>query len=371
MMAHHRSNRNNLLIVHQGALGDFIVTFPILRALKQFFSSIHGICRASFGRLANHLNILDQHYPLDAACFATLYTDSIDPDVMELVAAYRNVLLFSFSETLEHAMRSVNGPKVYRIAPWPEASQSVHVTEFLANHLRESGLLESKTQEHFYESVFSCPTKHGGASGAIHSAVPVSDVHRRREKECERQSGRKVEAIQKERQRTPVKVGLQDGAKIVICPGAGSIKKRWSLSRFIKIAETLEARGWSPGFLLGPAEKDIASELSARSRNLFKITTPQDLPALATYLQTGHGYIGNDSAVSHLAAFLQVPTVAIFGPSDPRRWRPVGPNVAIVGPSPDCSPCFETGDDDCDHVACMEEITADRVLQAFYALFQW
>jgi ADP-heptose:LPS heptosyltransferase len=371
MMAQHRPAENNLLIVHQGALGDFIVTFPILRALKQFFSRIDGICRASFGRLAHHLNILDQCYPLDAARFATLYADRIDPDVVALVSAYHKVLLFSFSETLARAMRSVNGPAVYRIAPWPDGSQRVHVTEFLATHLRDAGLLDSKTQAHLYDSVFSYPTKHGRGSAAIYPAVPDRDAHRQREKKGGRRpAGRKTEAIQKQGQCTAENGALQDDAVIVICPGAGSIKKRWPLSGFIKIAETLETRGCSPEFLLGPAEEGFAQALSAHSQNLFKLTTPQDLPDLAAYLLTAHGYIGNDSAVSHLAAFLQVPTVAIFGPSDPCRWRPVGPKVAIVGSSIDCSPCFETGDGDCDHMACMGEITVDRILQAFYGLFQ-
>jgi ADP-heptose:LPS heptosyltransferase len=370
-MAHHRPVRKNLLIVHQGALGDFIVTFPILRALKQFFPRIDGICRASFGRLANYLNILDQYYPLDAARFATLYADSTDPDVIEFVATYHSVLLFSFSKILERAMRSVNGPAVYRIAPWPQASQSVHVTEFLANHLRDSGLLEAEAQRDFHKAAFSYPAQPHGAPGVNHPVAAVPDAHRQREKENVRQFDHKREAIQKERQRTAVGVGPAAGTKIVICPGAGSLKKRWPLSGFIKIAETLESRGWRPEYLLGPAEIDIIPELSAGGQILFKVTTPQDLTALAAYLQTAHGYIGNDSAVSHLAAFLQVPTVAIFGPSDPRRWRPVGSKVAVVKPRSDCSPCFETGDDDCDHMTCLSEITSDRVLQAFEGLFQY
>jgi len=369
MMAQHRPAKNNLLIVHQGALGDFIVTFPILRVLKQFFPRIDGICRASFGRLANNLNILDEYYPLDAARFATLYADSIDPGVIELVAAYRNVLLFSFSETLEHAMRSVNGPKVYRIAPWPGASQNVHVTEFLANHLRESGLLEAEAQREFQKSVMSQLRQPHGVSGANHPAAPVPDVQWQREKESGRQVGSKLEATQKERQRAVAGAGLTAGKKIAMCPGAGSLKKRWPLSGFLKIAETLKSQGWRPEFLLGPAEKDIEPVLSASGQNLFRVTTPQNLTALAAYLQTAHGYIGNDSAVSHLAAFLQVPTVAIFGPSDACRWRPVGSKVAVVRPRLDCSPCFETGDDDCDHMDCLLEIASDRVLQAFEGLF--
>ena len=177
-MAHHRPVRNKLLIVHQGALGDFIVTFPVLRALKQFFSRIDGICRASFGRLANHLKILDEYFPLDAARFATLYADSIDPNVVELVTAYHSVLLFSFSDTLERAMRSVNGPAVYRIAPWPEASQRVHVTEFLVNHLLDSGLLKAEAQRKFHKAVFRQQRPSRGVSDMYPSAAHVTDACR-------------------------------------------------------------------------------------------------------------------------------------------------------------------------------------------------
>ncbi len=55
-----------------------------------------------------------------------------------------------------------------------------------------------------------------------------------------------------------------------------------------------------------------------------------NLHALATVLSRASLYVGNDSGVTHLAAALGVPTIALFGPTDPRSWAPVGPRVAIV-----------------------------------------
>jgi ADP-heptose:LPS heptosyltransferase len=46
-------------------------------------------------------------------------------------------------------------------------------------------------------------------------------------------------------------------------------------------------------------------------------------------------YVGNDSGVSHLAAALGVPTIAVFGPTDPTVWAPLGPKVAVVAPQDD------------------------------------
>jgi len=58
-----------------------------------------------------------------------------------------------------------------------------------------------------------------------------------------------------------------------------------------------------------------------------------DLPlrTLAGVLARCSVYVGNDSGVSHLAAAVGAPTVAIFGPTDPRVWGPRGPRVQTVG----------------------------------------
>jgi len=52
--------------------------------------------------------------------------------------------------------------------------------------------------------------------------------------------------------------------------------------------------------------------------------------ALAAILAQAQGYLGHDSGVTHLAALLGVPTVAMFGPTDDQRWVPRGVHVTVV-----------------------------------------
>jgi ADP-heptose:LPS heptosyltransferase len=51
---------------------------------------------------------------------------------------------------------------------------------------------------------------------------------------------------------------------------------------------------------------------------------------LAAVLARAGLYVGNDSGVSHLAAAAGCPTVALFGPTDPALWSPVGPRVRAI-----------------------------------------
>jgi heptosyltransferase-2 len=55
-----------------------------------------------------------------------------------------------------------------------------------------------------------------------------------------------------------------------------------------------------------------------------------DLYHLACWLRQARLYVGNDSGISHLAAAVGIPTVAIFGPTDPAVWAPRGAHVAVV-----------------------------------------
>jgi ADP-heptose:LPS heptosyltransferase len=54
------------------------------------------------------------------------------------------------------------------------------------------------------------------------------------------------------------------------------------------------------------------------------------LTAVAEQVQQCRCYLGNDAGITHLAAMLGVPTIVLFGPSDPAIWQPVGPSVEIL-----------------------------------------
>ena len=59
-----------------------------------------------------------------------------------------------------------------------------------------------------------------------------------------------------------------------------------------------------------------------------------DIETVYAELAGARLYLGNDSGVTHLAAAMGIPTVALFGPSDDRQWRPLGPAVRILRAAP-------------------------------------
>lgn len=110
----------------------------------------------------------------------------------------------------------------------------------------------------------------------------------------------------------------------VIHPFSGSAKKNWPLEKFRRLASRLEKvmpvrwlRGREDPPLDGAVEID-------------------DLYDVACWLARARLYIGNDSGITHLAAAVGTPVLALFGPTDPRVWAPRGNNVRIA-----CWDCCE------------------------------
>lgn len=102
----------------------------------------------------------------------------------------------------------------------------------------------------------------------------------------------------------------------VIHPFSGSPKKNWQLTSFQEVATRL-AQFLPVRWCAGPEEP------------LHDAVRFPSLAGLIPWLATAAVYIGNDSGISHLAAACGVPTVALFGPTDPRVWAPRG-NVRVL-----------------------------------------
>jgi hypothetical protein len=122
----------------------------------------------------------------------------------------------------------------------------------------------------------------------------------------------------------------------VIHPGAGSRQKCWPLKKALQLGRLLSAdstplSAGSVVFVLGPVEREQwpAPEIEAVQRSFPVLLSPA-LSALAGLLAGARAFVGNDSGVSHLAAAVGTPTVAMFGPTQPRHFAPRGPRVRIV-----------------------------------------
>jgi heptosyltransferase III len=110
------------------------------------------------------------------------------------------------------------------------------------------------------------------------------------------------------------------GGYVVIHPFSGSVKKNWPLERYRELARCLQ---YPVRWCAGPEEP---LENAVRFDNLYD---------LACWLAGARLYIGNDSGITHLAAAVGTPAVALFGPTDPAVWAPRGERVRVVAtPSP-------------------------------------
>jgi ADP-heptose:LPS heptosyltransferase len=117
-------------------------------------------------------------------------------------------------------------------------------------------------------------------------------------------------------------------------PGSGSRHKCMNPSIWRAVTQALNEQGLPSLLLEGPADRavmqDLLDHLSPRPILL------RDLPLrlLAGVLTLAGLFVGHDSGVTHLAALLGVPTVALFGPTDPARWAPRGPAVTVLQAQP-------------------------------------
>jgi lipopolysaccharide heptosyltransferase III len=109
----------------------------------------------------------------------------------------------------------------------------------------------------------------------------------------------------------------QDGGFAVIHAFSGSAKKCWPVERYRELAARIE-RQMPVHWCAGP-EEPLAGAVRI-----------DDLYELACWLATARVYIGNDSGITHLAAAVGTPVVALFGPTDPRIWAPRGADVYVV-----------------------------------------
>lgn len=151
---------------------------------------------------------------------------------------------------------------------------------------------------------------------------------------------------------------------IVLHPGSGSRKKIWPLKHFLYLIRQIEHHSSAAFlFVLGPAESGEAQETfekMASSRHI--LARGLSLIQLASVMEGCHGFIGNDSGISHMAAALGLPTVAIFGPTDHRVWSPRGEKVEVVRRGIPCSPCVEERFFLCKEVECLNRIEPEEVM---------
>ncbi len=165
------------------------------------------------------------------------------------------------------------------------------------------------------------------------------------------------------------------GAPLIgVCPGARWDNKRWPAESYAELARSL-TREWQPHrvVLIGGAAdtgllEDIAKESGVSPLVMAGRLT---LSQLVELLRRCTLFVGNDTGPTHIAAALRVPTVELFGPTDPALTGPHASqrgHVAVLRKPLPCAPCLKPT---CNHrvpLECLKTITVSEVLEATRAL---
>ena len=277
------------LILRGGAIGDFIVTLPAIAALRERWPSAyieligypHVALLAREGKLVDHVDSLDK------AGIARFFSHNpAFPD--EQVAHIRSFdLVLSYLHDPEGMVRNnllLAGAKQVLYG-----SPIVNGTDHAVDHLIQP--LESL-------AIY--------ARGRHPQLSVPSDP-------------RWGQVLAEWGQRTAL-----------IHPGSGSPSKNWPIDRFIELARRLRERGQvQPVFLFGEADREIEQKI-ARDLPDYPRFHSLSLLEVAGLMRACGLYVGNDSGISHLAAALGLPVVALFGPSSAVRWAPRGEKVTLL-----------------------------------------
>jgi lipopolysaccharide heptosyltransferase II len=158
---------------------------------------------------------------------------------------------------------------------------------------------------------------------------------------------------------------------IALCPGAEyGPAKRWLAERFAEAAEAIAAQSSAQWILFGTKSdaaigQTIVATLGNNCVNRIGQTTVEQL---IEELRACRVLLTNDTGTMHLAAFLGVPVVAVFGSTEPRLTAPLGNGHVILRHQVECSPCFLR---ECPiDFRCMKAITVPEVVDAVMSILR-
>ncbi|HIE29975.1 TPA: lipopolysaccharide heptosyltransferase II [Candidatus Poribacteria bacterium] len=146
-------------------------------------------------------------------------------------------------------------------------------------------------------------------------------------------------------------------------PGTTWESKRWKLERFAEVIDVLIRKFKARVVLTGsPAEKSLGDRLKELvSREFVNLIGQTDLRQLGALIERMSFYLTCDSGPMHLAAAVNTPTIALFGPTSPIRHAPYGAGHVVIYKPLECSPCYERT---CGRRhECMDAIEVREILQ--------
>jgi heptosyltransferase-3 len=308
------------LIIQPGAVGDCILTLPLAEFMKETLGlgGIDILGHAEYIEFLPGRSCIDRIVSIDSVDMHRLFAESKGFDVADrdplvsTFSGYAWIVTFlgepdsDFEHNLIYTANCSGSAEVVTLAFKPPKDFSGHLASFYKN--------EFVAQAPMGQAGLPAVPEHKSDSRLIEATV--ADVT-------------KGKGLLRE-------AGFDSNQRpIFIHPGSGGLKKCWHPDNFLAVAERLKSKGLEVLFLLGPAELDRYSKAAVKKiSGVAPFLAELPLTDVLGLLSCAGAFVGNDCGITHLAAGLGVRTFALFGPTNPTLYGPIGPEVTILRNNP-------------------------------------
>jgi heptosyltransferase-3 len=173
-------------------------------------------------------------------------------------------------------------------------------------------------------------------------------------------------AVEQKVQDLLASLGLAEKSFVVMHPGAGWRFKCWTPEGYARVIEFFEDQWDLPVVLTGTRaahEQELLAAVRKECRAApIDLTGRLSLKELGALISKARLFFGMDSAPMHLAAAVNTPAVALFGPSGVFNWGPWGEGHLVIKKAWDCLPCGRDGCEGSKVSRCLTEMTVAEVL---------
>jgi heptosyltransferase III len=293
--------RRRVCLIHAGAIGDFILALRVAGSVRAAHpeAEIEVLGHRSIASLAVGRGGVDRVRSLEALPLHTMFADAAAAAAAcrDYFARFDLILnMYGSPEApFTRALRGISDAEVVTIETAPGRAGS-HITDGWTDALRAAGIPPVDTPP----------------------ALTFTDEERGRGRRC-------LQNV----------AGGADHPIVLVHPGSGGRAKCWPIGDFIRLVDRLRQLDVRPVLMLGPVEREHPGMHPVdRLAAAAPVFVEPDLSLAAAAIAGAEVYVGNDAGMTHLAAAVGTPVVAIFGPTDPAVWRPLGERVRVLCGSP-------------------------------------
>jgi heptosyltransferase-3 len=282
---------NRILVIRGGAIGDFVLTLPAIKLLRDAFPQAHieVLGYRHIIALAERRFYADAIRSIESGPLATFFArDAVLPvELTEYFASFDLILNYLFDpDGIFHNNLNRCGIKVFIAGP-SKLSGHEHAALQLARPLEQIGL---------------------------HLKSPAARIY---PTEADREFVRNF-------------LGNSRKPFIALHPGSGSKTKNWPIEKWEKLGGHLFSTDRAALVIAGEADEECLGVLeTAWEDKPVRFAKNLALPYLAALFETSV-FIGHDSGISHIAAAAGARSILLFGPTDPAVWAPANENVTVL-----------------------------------------